>query len=445
VAGNGNLIRAAGRWDLTALAINGLIGSAIFGLPAGVAQLAGSSGVLACLLCGGIVSLIVLCFSEASSLFAGTGGPYLYAREAFGRSLGFTGGWMMYLARVSAFAANINLLVSYLGYFQPSFRQTLPRMATMVIVTSLFCGINIRGIRQGALVGDLLAAAKMLPLLAFVAAGLYTLDLSLLKSADALPHTDFGQAVLLYVFAFTGFEYAAIPAGEALHPRKHLPFAMLTALGTACILYAGIQVVCQGQLPQLARSQTAMADAAGIFLGPFGGSLIAATAIVSILGNLSAMVLISPRLTFALAEDRLLPAKAAKLHPKYSTPHISILLYGALTLGLALSGTFVGLVRISAVARVIPYALTCLAVPRLRVLFPDAPDRFRLIGGGVIPVMAAVLCGWLLWQSRPGDILAAVAALFLGYAIWAGTAFAGSYRKKSRPGGNATGGDTSQV
>ncbi len=332
MAGEKQLIRAAGRWDLTALAINGLIGSAIFGLPASVAQLAGSSSVLACLLCGGIVMLIVLCFAEASSTFTGTGGPYLYAREAFGNSLGFAGGWMMYLARVSAFAANINLLVSYLGYFEPAARQMLPRAAVMVLVTATFCAVNVRGVRHGAIVGDLLAAAKMVPLLAFVAVGLFTLKPDWLGRVEAPPSPDFGQAVLLYVFAFTGFEYAAIPAGEALQPRRHLPFAMLAALCCACFLYTGIQVVCLGHLPGLARSQTAMADAAVQFWGPMGGSLIAATAVVSILGNLSAMVLISPRLTFALAEDQSLPGPLANLHPRYRTPHVSILVYGALTL-----------------------------------------------------------------------------------------------------------------
>lgn len=429
------LARAVGRWDLTALAINGLIGSAIFGLPAGVARLVGPWGPAACLLCGLIVLLIVLCFAETSSLFEGTGGPYLYAREAFGTRAGFAGGWMIWLARVTAFAANVNLLVSYAGYFAPSLREGLFRAALISAAVLVLTAVNIRGVRQGALLGDLLAAAKMVPMVAFVALGLFALNPEWLRPGPPPDSGSFGQAILLYVFAFTGFEYAAIPAGEALAPRRHLPAAMLTAIIAACFLYTGIQTVCQGTLAGLAGSQTAMADSAASFLGPAGGAAVAVTAILSILGNLSGMALISPRITFALAEDGLLPGFLRAVNARFRTPHASILLYAVCTLSLALSGTFVGMVRISAVARIVPYALTALAVPVLRRKLPDAPARFRLRGGALIPALSVLLCVWLLLQSPAGDLLAAGTALVAGYVLCFSTAALSARRARKQAAG----------
>jgi amino acid transporter len=415
------LARAVGRWDLAALAINGLIGSAIFGLPAAAARLTGAWSPVATVLCAAVVILIVLCFAEAASLFVGTGGPYLYAREAFGERTGLAAGWMMWLARATAFAANSNLLVSYLGFFVPAMNGATPRVGTITIVTAVLVWVNVRGVRQGATVGDVLAAVKLVPMLGFVALGLGAIDRTLLDYSTVPPSSAVGSAMLLYVFAFTGFEYAAIPAGEATAPKRDLPFAMLVSIGVAAVLYTGIQTVCVATLPELTTSRTAMADAAARFLGPVGGAVVALAAVASILGNLSGMALVSPRLTYALSEDGLLPRPLARVHGRFRTPFVSILTYGVFALALALSGTFEGMVRISAVARIVPFSLTCLAVPVLRRRYPQEPDRFRLPGGATIPALAVLLCLWLLTQSPRGDLMAAAAALGTGYLLMLAT------------------------
>jgi len=418
LAEGSKLIRAVGRWDLLALAINGVIGTAIFGLPANLAQLTGPWSPVVCLLCAGIVLVIVLCFAEASSLFVSTGGPYVYAREAFGDPLGLAAGWMMWLARVTAFAANSNLMVSFLAYFAPALRTGIPRIGVLTAAMVFLAWINIRGVRLGARVGDFLALTKLLPLFAFVVIGLFFVDSGAFDFRFRLSYQDFGQAALLYVYAYTGFEYAVIPAGESVAPRKHLPMAMLTALITAGVLYTGIQVVCVGTLPDLVDSQTAMADASARFMGTLGGGMIALAALLSIAGNLSGMALVSPRLTYALAQDGLLPSRLAEVHSRYRTPYVSILLYAVCALSLALSGTFAGMVKMSAVARIIPYLLTCLAVPALRKKYPAASDRFRLRGGWAIPLLAILLCVWLLNRSAREDLLATAAALLGGFALY---------------------------
>jgi basic amino acid/polyamine antiporter, APA family len=413
-----NLRRVMGRWDLAALAINGLIGSAIFGLPAGAARAAGAWSPVATAVCAGIVLLIVLCFAEAAGQFSGTGGPYLYSRAAFGPTVGFAAGWMMWLARITAFAANSNLLVSFAAFFVPALGAGGFRLALLFTVCAALAWTNIRGVRPGALVGDVLAAAKLLPMAGFVVIGLFFVDPSRIDLSVRPTMASFGQAILLYVFAFTGFEYAAIPAGEALRPKKDLPFAMLLSIAAAAALYTGIQTVCVGTLPGLASSRTAMADSASSFLGPAGGTVLAIAATCSILGNLSGMALVSPRLTFALAEEGLLPGPLAAVHREYRTPWVSIVAYLGIAFGLGATGTFEGMLRISAVARIVPYSLTCLSVPVLRRKSGDPGGGFRLPGGALIPLLAAALCAWLLTQSTGVELLAASAALASGYVLF---------------------------
>src|SRR5206468_390622 len=148
-----SLIRAMTRWDLTALALNGIIGSGIFGLPATAAKLLGYASPLAFILCAAIVYVFVLCFAEVASYFTETGGPYLYGRAIFGSFVGFEVGWSVWLARVSAFATNANILVAYLGFFLPQVATGAGRAAVLIIVPAILTFINIRGVSGGAKVG----------------------------------------------------------------------------------------------------------------------------------------------------------------------------------------------------------------------------------------------------------------------------------------------------
>src|SRR5256712_6846867 len=141
------LVRGIRRWDLVAITINGIIGAGIFGLPSRVFSLIGPYSLIAFVACALVVTLIILCFAEVGSRFNETGGPYLYAREAFGLTVAFEVGWLMWLARLTAFAANCNLLVSYLGYFWPSATSALWRAAIIMLVVTVLATINIFGVR----------------------------------------------------------------------------------------------------------------------------------------------------------------------------------------------------------------------------------------------------------------------------------------------------------
>ena len=159
------LVRAIGRWSLTALTVNSVIGSGVFGLPSTVAALLGKNSVLAVLIAGLAIGVIMACFAEVASQFAEAGGPYLYARAAFGRLMGILVGWMLYLSQSAAPAANANLFVLYLAEFWPAAKEFWLRVLILTLLIWVLAFINILGARQGTAVSNAFTVAKILPLL----------------------------------------------------------------------------------------------------------------------------------------------------------------------------------------------------------------------------------------------------------------------------------------
>ncbi|MEP6742502.1 MAG: amino acid permease [bacterium] len=415
------LVRGIRRWDLVAIAINGIIGAGIFGLPSKVFSLIGSYSLIAFVVCAVVVTLFILCFAEVGSRFDETGGPYLYAREAFGPTIAFEIGWLIWLARLTAFAANCNLLVAYLSYFLPSAANPFWRATIITLVVAVLATINLVGIRQAAIVSNVFTVGKLIPIIIFIAAGLFFLNPHAFALGPRPSSGAFSQSVLLLIYAFTGFEVAAIPAGEVRDPKKNLPHALLIAIAVVAFLYILVQIVCVGTLPELAQSTKPLADSATRFMGTVGGATISAGAIISITGNLNILVLSGSRVPFAMAEQRQLPSFIAKVHPRFATPHIAILITAALMLVLTLRSSFVAALTISAIARLVTYGATCLSLPVFRRR-SDAPAAgFRLRYGTVIALLALLLAAWLLanstWQEARAAAIAAVVGLLIYIAF----------------------------
>jgi len=415
-----SLVRSIRRWDLVAIAINGIIGAGIFGLPSKVFSLIGTYSLIAFVACAVVVTLIILCFAEVGSRFDETGGPYLYAREAFGPTVAFEIGWLIWLARLTAFAANCNLLVNYLGYFFPAATNTLWRASIITIVITVLATINVLGVRQAAIVSNVFTVGKLIPLIIFIAVGLFFLNPHAFSFGPRPATGAFSQSVLLLVYAFTGFEMAAIPVGEVRDPKKHLPRALLIAIAVCAVLYILVQIVCVGTLPELAQSQKPLADAGTRFMGTAGGTIISAGAIISIIGNLNILVLSGSRIPFAIAERRQLPTFIAKVHRRFATPHVAILITAAIMLLLTLKSSFVAALTISAIARLVTYGATCLSLPIFRRRKNAPPAVFRLRGGTFIAVLSLMLAAWLLanstWQEARVAAIAAAVGLLIYFA-----------------------------
>src|SRR5688572_2593130 len=199
------LVRAIGRWDLTAAVINGTIGSAVFGMPAVLAALTGAWSPLAALIAAVGILAITLCHAETASRFREPGGTYLYAREAYGRSVGFQMGWLSFWIRATSMGANLNVFVDYLGQMVPAAAGGAGRAAVMCGVTLIVTVLNVLGVRLGARTVDLFTVAKLLPLLLLVVLGIGRISHEVFAT-QAVASPDWTQAVLLLIFAYGGFE-----------------------------------------------------------------------------------------------------------------------------------------------------------------------------------------------------------------------------------------------
>ncbi|MDE3155592.1 MAG: amino acid permease [Acidobacteriota bacterium] len=419
-AGDAGLVRGIRRWDLVALVLNTVIGAGIFGLPSEVFRRAGVWSLLAYLVCAGLVALILLCFAELGGRYTGTGGPYLYAREAFGPLAAFEAGWLLWLAQLTAFAALANLFVGYLGYFWPAASTGNGRTAVIVTMVVLLAALNLMGVKRAALASNIFTIAKLAPLLLFVAVGLFFLRPAHFVVTGPPAPGSFTASVLLLVFAFAGFESAGIPAGETVDPRRDAPFALLTAMAFVVLLYVAIQVVCIGTLPALAGSARPLADASLAFVGGAGATVMAAGALVSVAGTLNAIMLFAPRLLFAMAERGQVPAAVGATHPRFRTPYVAILLSAAAVLWLSLSGTFITAATMSTLIRLFIYAITCAAVPVLRRRAQAPATAFRVPAGDAVAVGALLLCAWLFAGSTFVPARNTLVAAGIGLLLYAG-------------------------
>ena len=415
-----SLVRAIGRWSMAALVINSIIGSGIFGLPSDLAKLLGNASPYAVLIAGGAMGVIMACFAEVASRFTQTGGPYLYSRVAFGRLVGIEMGWMLWLVRLTAPAANASLFVIYLREFWPRVMDPLPRLCVLTLLIGILAITNLRGVRAGAEMSNIFTVAKLVPLfLVAIAGAVYVLNHQQMSNATA---TSVGthswlKAILILGFAYGGFEGALTPMSEATNPRRDTTFGLFAALITCTALYTVIQWVVVKVLADPAHSERPLAEVARLAMGNSGAALIAVGALVSIYGYLSANMLAVPRLTFALAEQQDFPAIFAAVHPRFRTPYFSILVFATLVWLFALLGNFTWNVTLSAAARLFCYGAGCAALPVLRRKQPGGA-RFQLPAGSLLALIGVTVCVVLITQIDLRKSLILVAVIITAFLNW---------------------------
>jgi len=416
------LVRALGRRDLTAFAINRVIGGGIFGIPAVLYAGVGPMSIAAVLLAGLVVLCITLCFAEVGSRFQDTGGPYLYAYDTFGPFVGFEVGWLMWVTQLGGFAAVTNLFVNYVGWFVPAVTTGPWRIAIITTLIAILTAINILGVRRAAAVNNILTLGKLIPLALFVLVGIFFVDAALLVPASLPTVGALSSAVFLAIYAFSGFEVLGVPSGEVRDPARTIPFALLAGLAVVALIYTGVQVVAVGTLPDLAASARPLADAAERTFGRAGALVMVTGALLSTLGVAHAILLAAGRMPFAMAERKQLPAGIAAVHPRFRTPHLGLLVSAAGMLLFTIVTTFTSAVTITVGLRVIIYIVTCAALPRLRRQAGRAPATFGAPGGSVLAIVC-LLIGLGLLASRPwADIIQLVAVVTAGLVAWAGFA-----------------------
>jgi basic amino acid/polyamine antiporter, APA family len=418
------LVRAIGRWSLAALTINCIIGSGIFGLPSQLAATLGKESPFAWIFAAIATALVMACFAEVSSRFDRTGGVYLYSRTAFGRTTGIAVAWLGWLARLTAAAANANLFVIYLAEFWPGAKAPISRVLVLSLVLGALTIVNYIGVKRGTTQSNLFTAAKLITLGAFIIVGLVFLALHHQSPVISLPDGPPGKwlhPILLLMFAYGGYETALMPGGEAKDPRRDYPFALLVALITCTVVYTMTQLVVISILPESFTTDRPMAAAAQIMLGSGGAALVSAGILISCYGYLSANILGFPRILFAMGEQGDMPAALARVHPRFRTPHIAIIIFVVLLWGFSVAGSFEWNLFISAMSRLIYYGSVCVALPVLRHKTNVAAERFHLPLGNLIAVLA-VAASLLLFpklDKAGAMVLAVVAVLVAANTLWA--------------------------
>lgn len=394
-----------------------MIGAGIFGLPAALYVLAGTYSFVAFIACAFVIGIVALCFAEMSTRFTETGGPYLYARKTLGPLVGFEVGWLSWIARLTGFAGVCNLFLIYLALFVPGANEGGLRVALIVAVVALYTTINLVGIREMTIVSNIFAVSKLIPLALFITIGLFFIDSGRFSFVEPPDYQPFSKAVLLLVFAFS-FEASMIPAGEVREPARDYPLALLISLSIVAVVYTLVQVVSIGTLPGLATSDRPLADAARVFLGSTGAYLITIGALISTSGTLNANVLITSRVPFALAEQGQLPSALARIHPRFRTPHVAILLSASVILVLTIFNTFITLVTISAMVRLSTYIITAICLIVLRRRGDQPVPAFQVPGGLFIPILAIALSLWLLSNSSAREARDAGLAALVGLVLY---------------------------
>ena len=417
------LVRALGVRSLTASIVNMTIGAGIFVLPAVVAGGLGTAAPVAYILCATLMALIVSCFAAAGSRVSLTGGLYAYVGVAFGPFVGFLAGVMYQLMAAFAVASVASAFAGSIGAVWAPVTTPPGRAVLLIVVIAVLAAVNVRGVRFGAWLVETATVAKLLPLVVLVAVGLWSVNPDYVKLPAFPAPSALGRTAIVLIFAFLGVEIALVPSGEVRDSARTVPRALFLALATTTTLYLLIQRVAQGLLgPAIGDFASApLAEAASRVLGSGGRLLMIGGAIVSMFGYVAGDMLGSPRSLYAFGRDGVLPAALARVHPRFHTPHVAIVVYAVLIAALAVSSSFTQLAILANVAALTLY-LTCVAasyeLQRRDVRAGGTP--FRLPGGPAVPILAAMVILWLLSNATLRELAVeglVVAAASLFYYI----------------------------
>ncbi|HEY6224564.1 MAG TPA: APC family permease [Gemmatimonadales bacterium] len=395
------LQRVIGVPGLAAAIFNITVGAGIFVLPAYAAGQLGAAAPLAYLVCAVAIALLALCFAEAGSRVPRSGGPYAYVETAFGPYAGYLCGVLLWLGITLAIGAVAGVFADSLAALIPELSGRIWRAVVVVLLVGSLTIVNVRGAAPGSRLSGISILAKLVPLVAFVVLGAPHVASANLAITAPPPLRQIGATGLLLMFAFFGMESALQVSGEVVSPQRTVPRAIALGLCGVALLYISVQLVAQGVLggslaaPDVAKAP--LAAAAQQFAGAGGKRLILIGTLLSTFGFMAASMLSTPRTLYALAADGFLPQPLARVHSRYHTPDIAIVIQAIVVCIIALGVTYVQLAIISSSAVLLVYLACAVAAARLRQKdIRSDGEPFRMPAGTVVPWAAAALIVWLL-------------------------------------------------
>jgi len=413
-------VRSIGRWAMTGLVINSIIGSGIFGVPGELSRLLGRASPFGMIFAALGMAVIMACITEVASQFYEPGGPYHYVRTAFGPFLGIQVGWFHLLTVVGAVAAAANLFVDYLT---TTFAWTVngwERGLLMAILIAVPAVTNYTGVRSGANLSSLMTVAKLAPLALLIGFGLahFAQHPQMIRaseiSAPGMPN--WLRAMVFVSFSYMGWEDSLIPAGEIKEPRRTIPVALSAGLMACALTYGLLQFVTVATVGTTSTDRP-VADTASVLIGRGGAVFVGIAVMVSTYGWISGDMLNAPRLAYSLGAKGDFPSLFARLHPRFHTPATAIMLYALTGWVLAVSGSFLWAVALSAGSNMVYYAATSGALIRLRKLRPNA-DAFRVPFGPALSIIAIGLALALLAGLKRREALLMFVTALIATANW---------------------------
>jgi basic amino acid/polyamine antiporter, APA family len=427
------LVRALGWWQATAIVMGIMIGTGIFLVPAEITRSMGSKdAALSVWAVTGLLSLFgALSFAELAAMMPQAGGQYVYLREAYGPLTGFLCGWSFFIA---AQTGGIAVLAVGSAEYANEFLPLTPweQKAFAAAAIAVFTAINYVGVREGGAVQSILTGLKVGAIAAFILLG-YALVRGLPGGPTTLAAptghrfvASFGVAMVGAFWAYEGWNCCTFAAGEVQRPERNVPLALILGTTAVIAIYLALNLVYYHVLPmdQVARSTRVGADAAVRVFGHTGSYLVSLVIIISTLGSLNGSILAAPRVYYAMATDGLFFRWCARIHPRFHTPHVALLVQGAWAIVMVAAGTYEQLFTYVIFAAFVFYALTALAVVVLRRKRPDAPRPYRVYGYPFVPMIFVLGSAWFLVNTLVEEpVEAGCGAVMLGvgvlvYAFW---------------------------
>ena len=339
------LQREVGVFGLSANIVNIIIGGGIFVLPAVIAASLGAASIIAYLFCGFVMILVMACFAELGSVFTEDGGSYTYIQSSFGNYAGFLTSILIVVASFTGDAAVANAIVDILSTFLPIFNELWTQSLFFILLFFGFGFVNIVGLKKGVGFVKVITLLKLAPLFLIIIFGFSEVSVSNLYWENTPSATEIGEMSLILFFAFVGAEKGLSLSGEVKSPNKTIPKAIALSIVTILIIYILIQLISQGVLGNTLTNfdKNPLAEVANVVFGPIGFTVITFGAAVSMVGSISSKILSMPRVIFAATSKNVIPLKSlGKIHKKYTTPYIAIIVYICLGFGFSIVGGFKG-------------------------------------------------------------------------------------------------------
>lgn len=407
------------QFDLTSIIVGAIVGADIYIASAITAGLVGPFSIVLWVVAGLFAATIAMVFAYCSYYVPRVGGPFAYVSEAFDDFYGFLTGWSMWIAELLALPV---FAIAFTNYLQALIPLT---PAAEVAVRALFVAsltlVNIVGVRAAGRINDALTLIKLSPLLLLIVAGLgvfiirpetivanYTplLPLGLENAAHAL---------VLIFWAYAGFEMGTLPAGEVQNPKEAIPRAITSGMLIVALFYLLTNFVLFGLVNWTELNQTTvpLVVAGTALFGSAGAIIMTVGALFSVSGSNESGMLGSARLAYAMAIDGLFPSIFAKIHPRFSTPYVVLIVQGAIAFILSNIGNLAGLISFAVLNLAFSFLLTCFA---LIVLRSDRVANLR--GQHILPLAGIMICLFLLSSTTTFDKVAGILVILAGIPVY---------------------------